>query len=193
MRVEAEGVEMSTNDGFDTGGVLTRDAAGAEQLTVPLVGMTCAACAARIQKKVSKGAGVKDVAVNFGTERATVTYDPARSNAGEIVTLVRNAGYDARVEETELHVEGLDMAAGGGPVERQLMALAGIVRASANVATSTVRVEYLPESVTAEDLADAIGRAGYRLAQPIDVADPVERERIAREREYRTLLRRFAV
>lgn len=164
-----------------------------ERITVPLVGMTCAACATRIQKKVAKGAGVLDVAVNFGTERATVTYDPARSNAGEIVTLVRNAGYDARVEETELHVEGLDMAAGGGPVERQLMALAGIVRASANVATSTVRVEYLPESVTAEDLADAIGRAGYRLAQPIDVADPVERERIAREREYRTLLRRFAV
>src|SRR5690606_14172661 len=130
-------------------------------------------CATRIQKNVAKGEGVLDVAVNFGTERATMTDDPARSNAGEIVTLVRNAGYDARVEETELHVEGLDMAAGGGQVERQHMAIAGIVRASANVATSTVGVEYLPESVTAEDLADAIRRAGYRLAQPIDVADPV--------------------
>ncbi|HEU5209842.1 MAG TPA: cation transporter, partial [Longimicrobiales bacterium] len=163
----------------------------AERVTVPLVGMTCAACATRIQKKVSKGAGVLDVAVNFGTERATVTYDPTTSNAGEIVALVRNAGYDARVEETELHVQGLDMAMSGVPVERQLLSRAGVVSASANVATSSVRVEYLPETVTAEDMAEAIERAGYRLAQPIDVADPVEREKVARAREYRTLLRRF--
>jgi len=163
-----------------------------QRVTVPLVGMTCAACATRIQKKVSKGEGVLDVAVNFGTERATVTYDPAASNAAEIVTLVRNAGYDARIEETELHVQGLDMAPSGVPVEKQLTSLTGVVSASANVATSSVRVEYLPESVTAEDMAEAIERAGYRLAQPIDVADPVERERIARAREYRTLLKRFA-
>src|SRR5690606_37236839 len=86
---------------------------------------------------------------------------------------------------------GLDMAVSGAPVEKQLMSLTGVVGASANVATSSVRVEYLPESVTAEDMAEAVERAGYRLAQPIDVADPVERERIARAREYNTLLKRF--
>lgn len=182
------------DDRSDDVAVATPSRVGASQrVTVPLVGMTCAACATRIQKKVSKGEGVLDVAVNFGTERATVTYDPAASNAAEIVTLVRNAGYDARTEETELHVQGLDMAPSGVPVEKQLTSLTGVVSASANVATSSVRVEYLPESVTAEDMAEAIERAGYRLAQPIDVADPVERERIARASEYRTLLKRFAV
>ncbi len=182
------------DDRSDDVAVATPSRVGASQrVTVPLVGMTCAACATRIQKKVSKGEGVLDVAVNFGTERATVTYDPAASNAAEIVTLVRNAGYDARTGETELHVQGLDMAPSGVPVEKQLTSLTGVVSASANVATSSVRVEYLPESVTAEDMAEAIERAGYRLAQPIDVADPVERERIARAREYRTLLKRFAV
>jgi len=182
-RTASDGVAVATPSRVD-------DSA---RVTVPLVGMTCAACATRIQKKVSKGEGVLDVAVNFGTERATVTYDPAASNAAEIVTLVRNAGYDARIEETELHVQGLDMAVSGAPVEKQLMSLTGVVGASANVATSSVRVEYLPESVTAEDMAEAVERAGYRLAQPIDVADPVERERIARAREYNTLLKRFAL
>src|SRR5512138_2512991 len=182
------------DDRSDDVAVATPSRVGASQrVTVPLVGMTCAACATRIQKKVSKGEGVLDVAVNFGTERATVTYDPAASNAAEIVTLVRNAGYDARTGETELHVQGLDMAPSGVPVEKQLTSLTGVVSASANVATSSVRVGYLPESVTAEDMAEAIERAGYRLAQPIDVADPVERERIARASEYRTLLKRFAV
>ncbi|MHB1168393.1 MAG: heavy metal translocating P-type ATPase [Longimicrobiales bacterium] len=182
---------MSRSDGSEAGGVLTQDLPGTEQLTVPLVGMTCAACASRIQKKVSKGAGVKDVAVNFGTERATVTYDPASSNAGDIVTLVRDAGYDARVESTELQIEGLGMASTGAPVEKQLLSLNGVVSANANVATSSAHVEYLPESVAAEDLEAAVARAGYRLSVPIDAVDPVEREKEARAREYRTLLKRF--
>lgn len=184
---------MSRSDGSEAGGVLTQDLPGTEQLTVPLVGMTCAACASRIQKKVSKGAGVKDVAVNFGTERATVTYDPTSSNAGDIVTLVRDAGYDARVESTELQIEGLGMASTGAPVEKQLLSLNGVVSANANVATSSAHVEYLPESVAAEDLEAAVARAGYRLSVPIDAIDPVEREKEARAREYRTLLKRFSL
>ncbi len=170
-----------------------RPQAEAERVTVPLVGMTCAACAARIQKKVSKGEGVLDVAVNFGTERATVTFDPTSADAGAIVGLVRSAGYDARLEATDLYVDGLDMAVSGGSVERQLLAVPGVVSASANVATSSVRVEHLPESVAPEDFAAAIERAGYRLAQPVDVADPVERERVARARDYRRLRQRFWV
>ncbi len=182
---------MSVIERTDAGVVVGPAGVATEQVTVPLVGMTCAACATRIQKKVSKGEGVVDVAVNFGTERATVTYDPASSNAGEIVALVRNAGYDARIETTELQVEGLGMAATGMPVEKQLLSLTGVVSASANVATSSVRVEYLPESVAAEDLEAAVGRAGYRLSVPIDAVDPVEREKVARAREYRKLLTRF--
>jgi Cu+-exporting ATPase len=163
-----------------------------EQVVVPLVGMTCAACAARIQKKVSKGSGVRDVAVNFGTERATVTYAPDATSAAEIVGLVRAAGYDARIEETELRVQGLEWASTGAPVERALLAVTGVVSASANIATEAVRVGYLPDMVAPEDLAGAIEQAGYALGEPIDVADPVERERAARERAYRSLLGRFA-
>jgi Cu+-exporting ATPase len=165
--------------------------AGPEQVSVPLVGMTCAACATRIQKKVAQGEGVLDVAVNFGTERATVTYDPATASAGSIVELVRGAGYDARVEVVELQVEGLEWAATGAPVERELNALTGVVSATANLATSSVRVQYLPDTVPPEEFGAAIRRAGYRLAAPVDIADPVERERAARARDYRALLSRF--
>lgn len=171
--------------------VAERTASEKAQVTVPLVGMTCAACATRIQKKVSRGEGVLDAAVNFGTERATVTYDPSSSNAAAIVELVRSAGYGARLEEVELRVSGLEWAVTGAAVERELAALPGVVHASANLATSSVRVEYLPESVDAGDFAEAVERAGYSLAEPVDIADPVERERVARGREYRALLGRF--
>jgi Cu+-exporting ATPase len=52
-------------------------------------------------------------------------------------------------------------------------------------------VKLLPELVTAEQLGAAVERAGYRLAETVAIADPVERERVARVREYRALLRKF--
>lgn len=44
-------------------------------VTIPGIGETCAACAARVRKKVARGAGVGEASVHFGTERATVEYD----------------------------------------------------------------------------------------------------------------------
>ena len=120
-------------------------------------------------------------------ERATVTYDPSRTDAARLVEAVRAAGYDARVEETVLHVEGMEYAASAEPIERELRRVAGVVRVEANLATDEARVWFLPEAVEQSALGEAVERAGYRLAEPIAVADPVERERLAREREYRRL------
>jgi P-type Cu+ transporter len=52
-------------------------------------------------------------------------------------------------------------------------------------------VELLPDVVTPAALSAAVERAGYRLAEAVEIADPVERERVMREREYRTLLHKF--
>ena len=94
-----------------------------QRIEIPVTGMTCAACAARVQKGLSKAPGVVDAAVNFATERATVAYDPASASAASLVAAVKQSGYGARVEETELRIEGLEWAATGDPVERALLAL----------------------------------------------------------------------
>jgi Cu+-exporting ATPase len=155
--------------------------------------MTCAACATRIQRKLERGPGVMDAAVNFGTEKATVRFDPAATSAAELVGLVSEAGYGARTEEVVLLIEGLEMAVSAVPVERELRKLAGVLSAGVNLATGQARVVYIPEAVAPEDLAAAVRNAGYDLAAPVDTADPVERERVARAREYRTLVRKFAL
>jgi P-type Cu+ transporter len=67
----------------------------------------------------------------------------------------------------------------------------GVLRATGNLAAGEVRAEVLPEVVTPETLAEAVRRAGYTLSDMVEIADPVERERVAREREYRTLLHKF--
>ncbi|HUG39814.1 MAG TPA: heavy metal translocating P-type ATPase [Longimicrobiales bacterium] len=164
---------------------------GRKRLEIPVTGMTCAACAARVQKGLSKAPGVVDAAVNFATERATVAYDPGSATAATLVDAVRQSGYGARVEETVLEVEGLEWAVSGEPIERELVALAGVIEAVVNIAAGSARVVYVPEAVTAEDLGGAVEAAGYRLAAPIEATDPAERERISREREYRGLSRKF--
>jgi P-type Cu+ transporter len=162
------------------------------RIEIPITGMTCAACAARVQKGLSRAPGVVDAAVNFATERATVKYDPSFATAAALVEAVQSSGYGARIEETTLQVAGLEWAVSGEPVERALAALTGVLSAEVNIASGGAHVRYLPEVVTPSDLESAVRSAGYELAAPVDVADPAERERMAREAEYRTLRNKFA-
>ena len=68
-----------------------------ERIDLPVTGMTCAACAARIERSLNKSQGVEEASVNLATERATVRFDPAVTNLDQIVGTIRSAGYDAIV------------------------------------------------------------------------------------------------
>ncbi len=68
--------------------------------SLEIQGMTCAACAARIEKKLNRVEGV-DAAVNFATGKASVTFDPARVGLAELVDAVEAAGYRAAVDGDE--------------------------------------------------------------------------------------------
>jgi Cu+-exporting ATPase len=68
-------------------------------------GMTCASCAARIEKKLNRVPGVT-ATVNFATETATVTYDPASVGTDELVATVEATGYTARVPEPTAPAQG---------------------------------------------------------------------------------------
>jgi Cu+-exporting ATPase len=65
------------------------------EITLDLEGMTCASCAARIEKKLGRLDGV-DATVNFATEQATVRC-PATTSADELINVVKSAGYGAHV------------------------------------------------------------------------------------------------
>jgi Cu+-exporting ATPase len=66
----------------------------ASTIDLQLTGMTCAACAARIEKVLNREAGVR-AAVNFATETAHVEFDPAKATPESLIEAVRAAGYDA--------------------------------------------------------------------------------------------------
>src|SRR5262245_65501452 len=68
-----------------------------ETVDLPVLGMHCAACAARIEKALNESPGVSGAGVNFATARATVKYDPAASNPEALRVAVRRKGYAASV------------------------------------------------------------------------------------------------
>ena len=64
------------------------------QETFPVLGMSCASCAARIEKTLNRQSGVKIAAVNYASATATVDYDPKNCSSEALQQAVQAAGYD---------------------------------------------------------------------------------------------------
>ena len=163
------------------------------RIVLPIEGMSCASCAATVQEALSGAAGVATASVNYATARAAVSYDDAQTSVGELIRTVRAAGYDCGKASVTFGVEQLHYAPSVAPLEQALGRLKGVLRAAANQATETVTVDYVPGATAAEELERAVEQAGFHVAEPIPTEDPVERERIARRREVRSLTWKFAL
>ncbi|MGE5527826.1 MAG: heavy metal translocating P-type ATPase [Patescibacteria group bacterium] len=166
---------------------------------IKLMGMSCAACARRIEKRLQAAPGVLEAAVNLASEKATVRYDPARTDLARLIRTVRETGYDGRAVEgggegerpgrTELSLTGMSCASCARRIEKALNELPGVAKAAVNLAANRALVEYDPAALETRDLIAAVERAGYgaRIHRP----EGRELERAEREREIRRLLRRF--
>ncbi|MDH5509760.1 MAG: heavy metal translocating P-type ATPase [Nitrospinota bacterium] len=65
------------------------------KVVIPVGGMTCAACSARIERQLKNTDGVVETAVNLATEKATITYDPSRARLSDLKKAIEKAGYQA--------------------------------------------------------------------------------------------------
>ena len=163
------------------------------RLSLPIEGMSCASCAATVQEALRSADGVTNASVNYATGKGTVEYDDAQTNVAELIKTVRAAGYDCGQAGVTFTVDQLHYAPSVAPLEQALGGVPGVIRVAANQATETVTVDYIPGATTAEALEQAVERAGFRVAEPIAAEDPVERERLAREREVRALAWKFTL
>jgi Cu+-exporting ATPase len=164
---------------------------GGERVDLPISGMSCASCAVNIQKGLSQMEGVTDANVNFATEKATVTIDADRVTAGDLVKTIKDLGYEARVERIMVPIRGMSCASCVEKVQTALNHVPGVLKASVNFATEKATVEYVSGKVSMKDLAKAVQAAGYELLEVEEGGDLAERERVAREAEFRTLKHKF--
>ncbi|MGF6259946.1 Cu+-exporting ATPase [Paraburkholderia youngii] len=161
-------------------------------------GMTCASCASRVEKALTRLPGVARASVNLATERARVESD-ATLAPQQLAEAVRKAGYEATpvanadVAEqtiatlaatpadtpptTELEIGGMTCAACALRVEKALAKVPGVARASVNLATETATVH--PQGTASADAAAliaAVRKAGYEatLSAPPAAVAPAE-------------------
>jgi len=163
------------------------------RIVLPIEGMSCASCAATVQDALTNANGVTLAAVNFATGKAAVDYDDAQTHVADLVRVVRGAGYHAGTATVSFGVTDLHYASSAAPLEVELGRVRGVVKAVANQATETVTVDYVPGVTTVAALERAVEAAGFQVAAPIAAEDPMERERLARAQEIRTLAGKFAL
>jgi Cu+-exporting ATPase len=84
---------------------LKEDPSAVRELTVPIEGMTCAACAKAVERAVKKLPGISQVSVNLATEKAKVEYIPSKVRISEIKSAISKAGYKALEIETTQQVD----------------------------------------------------------------------------------------
>jgi Cu+-exporting ATPase len=167
-----------------------------ERVDLPIQGMSCAACARRIELGLSKTPGVRKASVNFATARATVEYDPHDTGVRQLIDRIRDVGYEtAATARADFVIDDSARPSGSSvPLEGHLRAVGGVVDATFNLGTMEVRIEYLPGMIDVGQLRRQIEAFGYRVAEtPPDSADAAAEdvEQAIRAAEYRDLRRKF--
>ena len=128
-------------------------------------GMTCSACANRIEKVVSKMDGVKEANVNFATETLTVNYDDKIITKAEIEQKVEKIGYkvEKNIQSHTYKIEGMTCSACASRVEKVTNKMPGVENAVVNFATEKLSVSYDADSVSFGDIKAKVEKAGYKL------------------------------
>jgi len=156
---------------------------------LPIEGMTCAACAARIERQLNKLPGV-EAAVNFASERAHVAFDGAAVGVSRLVETIEKTGFKVPPQSLDLAISGMTCAACATRIETVLNRLPG-VEANVNFASEKASVRYRPGQADAAGLIAAVRRAGYEARESTGDTRALERERKAAA--YRAEMRRFRI
>jgi copper ion binding protein len=105
-----------------------------KKISIPLTGMSCAACAANIERGLKRVGGVSLANVNFAAEKATVEYDPQVVDEDQLVNTVVELGYGVRTEKASFKVSGITCASCVNTIERALRRVKRIAKYTGSTA-----------------------------------------------------------
>ncbi|WP_019007632.1 heavy metal translocating P-type ATPase [Cohnella laeviribosi] len=159
-----------------------------QQTTLQISGMTCAACANRIEKGLNKLEGVSEATVNFALEQASVTYDPDKVKLPQIERKIQEIGYDTVKEAVDFEISGMTCAACAARIEKGLSKLPGVYKATVNLALETARVEYSPAEVSASDMVRKVEQLGYKAAIKQEKQESADHRKKEIKRQQKKLL-----
>ncbi|MGH1285382.1 heavy metal translocating P-type ATPase [Bacillus toyonensis] len=142
-----------------------------KEANLQISGMTCAACANRIEKGLKKVEGVHDANVNFALEKTKIMYDPTKTNPQHFKEKVESLGYGIVSDKAEFTVSGMTCAACANRVEKRLNKLDGVNKATVNFALESATVDFNPDEVSVNEMKSTITKLGYKLELKSDEQD----------------------
>jgi len=130
--------------------------------SIEVGGMTCTTCALTVQKALAETEGVNRADVSFAAEKASIEYDPAKTDLAKITRAINQLGYNARTEKTTFTVSGMSCASCVSRVEKSLQGLPGVVSVAVNLASNRAVVEHTRDADIA-GMLHAVADAGYKM------------------------------
>ncbi|BCI67737.1 heavy metal translocating P-type ATPase [Acetobacter aceti] len=145
-------------------------------LALPVEGMTCAACAARLEKVLNRLPGVS-AHVSFATHKAAITLAPDHAALKDVTDAVARAGFSVVPEHVTLAIEGMTCASCSARLTKVLERQEG-VSANVNLATGKAEIDFIPGTVSINDLINTVTKTGFSatVAGTDDTARKVRRE-----------------
>ena len=151
------------------------------QVTLPIIGMTCANCVLAVEKSLSRTKGVEEAQVNLSSERASVRFNPQEVDLSTLLQSVQKAGYDVALGEAKFQIENLNDPGDAQRLEKTLNAIEGTLFSNANITSEQITIRYIPTVISQTELRQVIHKAGFKLVE--EAASAEDPEALARQRE----------
>ena len=158
---------------------------------IAISGMSCAACAARVEKVLGKTQGIEKASVNFASEKASVEYLDDVVSSESIREKIKALGYGveesqpAELNKSRIRIDGMSCAACSAKVDKMLNSLSGVTSASVNLTTGCADVHFDRSQIRLSDIIEKINSLGYKASLQEQSDGDAGQER--REKEIRRL------
>ncbi len=165
-----------------------------QQVTLPVIGMTCANCVASVERNSKKVAGVSDASVNYASEKVTFTYDPSlidvKQVTADVIARIERAGYRVPTAVLTLSLLGMSSTGCAAIIERHLANADGVLETAVNYTSEKATITYATGVTDRTQLTAIIRKAGYDV---VDDGENEDAEADARAAEVRHQWKRLTV
>lgn len=158
-----------------------------ENIRTAIKGMTCTACATRIEKALHRIDGIETIAVNFATENADIAFDSSKLASSDVADAITATGYSIDDTAFSFEIGGMTCSACANRIEKALLKVPGVLEANINLALERADVRAITGQVDANDLESAVVNAGYTARFPDE--ETADADELHRQREAAALKR----
>ena len=149
-----------------------------KKVSMKIEGMSCSACANRIERIVNKLDGVEKGAVNFAAETLALEYDESAVELGQVEAAIEKAGFKVKknIKDYTLKVEGMTCSACANRVERVTQKIEGVELAVVNFATEKLTIKLDADVASYGQVKAAVEKAGFQLVSEEDTIKGEEKK-----------------